>query len=762
MRRSLVLALLSSAAFFSLGAASGCSSSESRDTFDEDASPDVSKTPDGTPAVPNDAGVQPDAASPKEAGTQPPGWDTGFALPGVGGRLHPTVNAMARVGNRQIALAGSFEQAGSVAAKSVALWNGNAWLAIDTGLAGSITHMVATTTGELFATVEDSTGDDIVYKVSKWNKTSWSDVATFDAPVESLDLAADGTLYVAGRFTKIGAQAIASLASWNGTAWSSVAGAPAKPTVVRVLGTKLCVGGQIDDGGFGVRCRDGGTWTPRAFPQGAWGEVSDIAEQGGALVAVGRFSVDGMSESGSIARWSGTTWELVGGGLEAMGPADVRDVQVDGTKIYVTGDIRFAGGTTVQHVAMYDTVQGRWSTLDDGIRGSSGGFGFPPPGQVLAIDQGGEIYVGGGFSLIGGRNAVGVARWDGNQWNPVDDPKARRLGVNGGVTRIVADDKGAFYVGGNFEFVGGDVAARYIARFENDAWSPLGLGLDGPVAAIATQGTTVYAGGAFLKSGTVVVPNVAKWNGATWSTLAGGVDGEVKALVLGPDGILYAGGSFEKAGGVATPHVAAFDGTGWKALGSGFDEAVLALAFGPDGKLYAAGDFTHSGTAAIAHVAKWDGAAWTALGAGVDGSASAMTIHGGKVTVGGNFQKSGTTVLDGIATWDGATWAPIGGGVRGTYGPATVSALASRGTELWAGGSFELAGKGGDGGAGTPVSFVTAWNGTTWSDVGGGTSDVVQTLLATPESVWIGGGFTFAGKSASMQLARFWLPQVAP
>jgi trimeric autotransporter adhesin len=343
---------------------------------------------------------------------------------------------------------------------------------------------------------------------------------------------------VSGWFTQVGALPIAGLAKLVGNTWSEVAGAPEGVSVVRVVGAKVCVGGRFDpwSGGFGIECLDTGTWHGMPFGD-AFGEIKDIGEQNGQIVAAGAFQVAG-SDGGNLARWTGTAWEVIGGGVEG-GPSEaVKDMEIVGTKIYVAGDIRFAGGQQVSHVAMWDDAQLRWSSLNDGIYGNSGGVSGAAPAEVLAVDQGGELYVGGRFSLIGGRNALSIARWDGNQWNPVDEPTAKRLGVNGNVSAIAEGPNGEVYVGGAFPMVGGDVAANHVGRFANETWSTLGAGFDGSVNALAVSGTTVYAGGNFVRSGPALTRNIAQWNGATWAALGGGFDAAVGALAIGPDGNL--------------------------------------------------------------------------------------------------------------------------------------------------------------------------------------------------------------------------------
>ncbi|AKU98197.1 hypothetical protein AKJ09_04861 [Labilithrix luteola] len=757
MRRFLVLAV-ASAAMLSLAALpAGCSNSESNG-FDPD-SPDAQSPDSGRPQE-GDASV-PDAASdaPYEAGPHEQGWDPSFSLPGVAGRIHPTVTSIARVANRQIALAGTFEQAGSVPVKFVAFWNGNQWLSIGNGLPDSVDVMAALPTGELIATVPVFENDATVYKLFKWNKTTWSEVASFDGWVKSLDVAPDGTIYAAGWFSKVGATDAPYVAKFDGTTWSAFPGVTSNVGVIRLVGGKPCVGGLIGGDGVGLQCLEGGSWVPKAFGPQANGEIMDIVEQNGDLVAAGRFNLDWESSAGSLARWNGATWQLIGGGVEGVGAGEIRDVEVDGDKIYIAGEVRFVAGQKASGVAMFDTTQNRWSSLNDGVFGSSGGFdpGISVPASVLAKDQGGEIYVGGGFSLIGGRIAVGVARWDGNQWNPVDDPKAKRLGVNASVHGMAEATDGSLYVVGEFEFAGGDVATSHVGRLQNDAWKPLGFGLDGPAYAVAAAGNTVYVGGAFTYSGTVVLPYIAQWNGATWSGVGSGFDSDVTALVVGPDGALYAGGSFSKAGATVVNHVAKWDGHQWSPLGDGFDNDVQALAFGSDGKLYAGGGFTHSGATELLHVAVWEGTKWSALGPGVDDSVHAMTSYDGKLTIGGSFITSGSEPVEGLASWDGTRWTAIGGGVHSKGGfPGYVQALTVHESDLYVGGVFDLVGTSPDGGAGTTVASVAKWSGTTWSDLSGGAADAVNVLVSAKDNLWVGGSFTFTANRGSAYIGRYW------
>ena len=67
------------------------------------------------------------------------------------------------------------------------------------------------------------------------------------------------------------------------------------------------------------------------------------------------------------------------------------------------------------------------------------------------------------------------------------------------------------------------------------------------VNALAASGSTLYAGGSFLRAGGLPAKYIAQWNGSSWSPLGSGMDARVNALAVSGN-TLYAGGSFNIAG----------------------------------------------------------------------------------------------------------------------------------------------------------------------------------------------------------------------
>jgi len=304
------------------------------------------------------------------------------------------------------------------------------------------------------------------------------------------------------------------------------------------------------------------------------------------------------------------------------------------------------------------------------------------------------------------------------------------------------------------------LGAALAARGNNGIWDTRFHlpGIHGEVHAVATRDTEIYAGGEFTSADRVIVNNIAHWNGTNWVPMGGGVNGRVNAIaVWGTD--VIAAGTFTKAGAldaIDASLIARWDGSEWSALGSGIAGArVEALAVDAFGALYAGGEFTDAGGVAAANIARWDGLSWSALGTGLrnDPYAAwvfALATRGTEVFAGGFFTDAGGVNVSCLARWDGLDWADVGGGVDDHDYLPQVTALAVRGDDLYVGGGFRTAGNVG-------VANIARWDGQ-WSELGNGLGRFfgdlpVTALEVNVNDLFVGGRFISAGEGSATNLA---------
>jgi hypothetical protein len=215
------------------------------------------------------------------------------------------------------------------------------------------------------------------------------------------------------------------------------------------------------------------------------------------------------------------------------------------------------------------------------------------------------------------------------------------------------------------------------------------------------------------------------------------MNGSVYALTTLPNGDLVAGGYFTIAGGVSASHIARWNGTSWSALGSGMlsgpfgpSPSVHALAVLPNGDLVAGGEFTMAGGVSANYIASWNGTNWSALGSGMSGNVRALAVLPDGDLVAGGWN---------TALWNGTYWSAVVSGGLGT----DVRALTTLPN-----GDLVVAG-------GVSANYIQRWNGTSWSALGSGMNDWVNTLTTLPNGdLLAGGNFTLVDGAVSLYMAQ--------
>jgi hypothetical protein len=540
--------------------------------------------------------------------------DSGVNGPTVGEYLAPTVAALAFDATGNLYAGGEFASAGQVAANNIARWDGSAWSALGSGVTGF----------------------------------------PFTPPIAALAFDAQGNLYVAGAFTIAGGVDATNIARWNGNSWSALGSGVngAISSVAFDINGYLYAGGQFAGaGGTGatnIAKWDGGNWS--GLGEGISGVpamVSALAcDHAGNLFCGGFFDTAGSAAANGVARWDGHEWSALDAASKSLS-STVRALAFDGPgNLYIGGDFAAAGSVRVNFMAKWDGSF--WSPLGAGLDGAV---------TALLCDTNNNLYAGGWFTSAGGVSANCVAKWDGHLWSALDTGVLGSAGSQGFVSALAMDNAGNLYVGGGFTRAG-SVNATNVAKWDGHAWSALGSGLSGGseplVSALACDSNgNVYAGGVFTESGGVNLVNIGKWDGSHWSSVGSGIPvlsgvyNPIHALRVDTKGNLYVGGSFSTAGGMNAVNIALWNGRTWAALGTGLgvpvDDEVQSLAFDPFGNLYAAGQFHAAGEVTARNIAQWNGQAWSSLGSGLDDWVLALSCDSyGNLYAGGEFLTAGT------------------------------------------------------------------------------------------------------------------------
>ncbi|MFI4916575.1 MAG: GC-type dockerin domain-anchored protein [Phycisphaerales bacterium JB060] len=361
-------------------------------------------------------------------------------------------------------------------------------------------------------------------------------------------------------------------------------------------------------------------------------------------------------------------------------------------------------------------------------------------------------------------------------------------GVNREIFDMITWDHGvgqSLYICGNFEIVG-SVEASNIARWDGQAWSPLGSGTSLRTFAMCVfddgTGEKLYAGGNFYRAGGVEVNNIARWTGTAWERVGAGFFGSVDSLAVFDDGdgpVLFAGGALNRSGSGAPGSllgVAQWDGSRWNPVGSGlgrpsndvFDMEVFDDGTGP--ALYAVGEFVATGDGrTVNHIARWDGFSWQALegpdGIGLDGPAGSLAVYddgtGPALYVGGGFGTAGGIPARHIARWDGSNWSGVGEGCALVPNRLVVHNPGT-GPVLVAGGHVS--------GASGPVDSMCAWDGVQWKSLDAQTDSGVRAMAVyddgAGEKLFVGGRFPTAADRYSAALTVWdgvdWAPLDSP
>jgi hypothetical protein len=620
-------------------------------------------------------------------------WDDRFTLAGLTGRdgYFPIARDVVSDVDGSVLVAGYFRWGDGAWMEGLARWQDGAWTVPQPGWADlevppeGFSAIAVGPAGELALASTDLAGDG--------DGVVWLD--TGDGPELIAQHAGvfrrllwfDGELWGAGTFAIDGGPA--GLARWDGAQWQAAPGGGPDAAVFELtpdLDGGLLVGGEFSQvGGIAaerVARWDGAQWEAMSMPQTL--RVLALEHDGeGTLYAGGSLVLDDENiPSASLARWTGTGWEIAAGGVafgEAFGA--VGDLLYRDGSMYVAGCFDAVGGGVggsgpVEAAGLARLADGVWEALDAGLPFGSVWFedqvcGFEPnPGAVFAMTHqrlhhdGERLWLVGGFAGKDGAASRSVVVQEGGEWQPAG---TAGLGLSGQIGQLAVGGPRCDVLGlVQASHAGSEPLTGALARFDAvDGWvsasPPPPPGLQCLDFALRASGEAVLGCSSFEGegSGEVFVLVDGAWQSA------GTLPGAVHDLEVAPDDSVWI------AGGGATGYVAQLRDDGITVIEDGFDLLVLLVdVAAPDDEGYdvvAGGPFTAVDGQPVARIARWGGESWQPLGEGLAATPSAIEATADVVYAG--TWDEGTPERLVLGRFADGTWTELGDPAHGLPDP---------------------------------------------------------------------------------------------
>ncbi len=205
------------------------------------------------------------------------------------------------------------------------------------------------------------------------------------------------------------------------------------------------------------------------------------------------------------------------------------------------------------------------------------------------------------------------------------------------------------------------------------------------------------------------------------------------------NGLLYIGGHHNKVNGQVTGGIISYDGMNWDSLpGNPLGYPIHAITK-YQGKIYAGG---------VYGLASWNGIKWDTIHFDVVSVVWALHVYQNKLLVGGSFDSIGVAGLHTLAAWDGNSFSEVFGSQSVfNLNTQTVNAIKDYKGELYIGGNFTIGN----------MLDIMKWNGSAWTDVGGGIKGGwwVNDFQIFMDELYVGGYFVESAGAPGNHIARW-------
>lgn len=257
------------------------------------------------------------------------------------GTVHGGVVDLEIDSHGDLLVAGTFATVNGTTVSNLARWNGTVWSSVGGGTDAPVSIVEPLQNGDLVVGGDFTLAGGVVCNgIARWNGSSWTPLGVgLRGSAATIVELANGDLVVGGSFAQAGNVAANNIARWDGSAWHALgsgvisSGGGLVRCIVPLPNGDLLVGGSFTNAG-GVPAVhlarwDGATWHAHApgllphygtFSPPLHGRVADAVRlPDGDLLIAGWFATSTGVEA--VARWNGTSWEPVGGGVSGtQGP----------------------------------------------------------------------------------------------------------------------------------------------------------------------------------------------------------------------------------------------------------------------------------------------------------------------------------------------------------------------------------------------------------------------------------------------------------
>ncbi|WP_234572521.1 T9SS type A sorting domain-containing protein [Rhodohalobacter sp. 614A] len=421
--------------------------------------------------------------------------------------------------------------------------------------------------------------------VENRREESWESLDDIDGPIQAL-VSSENSLFIGGNFKRVDSAFSENIAYANvnngNLSWKSFGGTGLNGEVEALLVHEniLYVGGHFSRvGGISasnIARYDINTQKWSSLGDGVDGYVNcfviidDVLYVGGTFYQAGGMEADHIASYDLKEDAGNSSWNSIGQLYRyytsyTPGDPTIYTMIKDGNNLIIGGDFTAVlsqkyptHGSSVNSIARFDTITETWSGFGDGPEINH--YDYEHPENIEGIVRGlavvdDYLYIGGSFNYIGGDDfeSEDLARYNlrednGNpSWSAV--PGARP----GSTTNFILEGKDIIVAEGYHH------GNNYIGRYntETETWNFYDLNIEGFIHEIGLLGNQVFLGGSFSNAGGISAHNIVKFNFDTkeLSPLGDGVSGSVQTFaVSGSD--LYVGGNFTNAGGKPASYLA--------------------------------------------------------------------------------------------------------------------------------------------------------------------------------------------------------------